>query len=364
MRSKNKYLYAASGSSGVQIFDIKNPLNPIWTTGVDINGIALDVWLDEDRAYVAAGDGGIAILDTLDPFYTRRIGLINTPGQALRVRAWNEVLYIQDSHAGLLVIDVRDPQHPRELGRYPIQVNDLWVDENALWVSTSQGLTWWDHGDSGALVNELSNNMNNKNLLRIHGGINWVRSQNDLVVTAHKDGDLTLWQKTPEGLISLSQYKTREPLLDMQLEQDSLYVLGSRSGLMAINISDPKLPYLTAVYPATGKHTRFEIAQGAAFFAGESRLASVTLLPSAGLTSTFLSLTGITHSDGLDEVEIHLPAHLPIGQYHLLATTPGGQQELLPNALSVQFSTPGQGKSSLKTMRQMLKSPLKPPTEP
>jgi hypothetical protein len=363
MRSKNKYLYAASGSGGLQVFDIKNPLNPIWATGVDFNSKTLDVWLDEDRAYVATSESGVVILDTLDPFYTQRIGLINTPGKALHVRAWNEILYIQDSLEGLLVVDVRDPQRPRELGRYPIHINDLWVDENALWVSTAQGLVWWDHGDSGALVNEgvnkLSNNLNNKNLLTIHGGINWVRSQNDLVVTAHKDGDLTLWQKTSEGLISLSQYKTRESLSDLQLEHGTLYILGTRSGLMAINISDPKTPRLTAVYPATGKHTQFEIAQGAAFFAGNPRLASVTLLPSAGLTSTI-----ITRSDGTDEVEIHLSANLPIGQYHLLATTPTGQRELLPNALSVQFSAPGQGKSSLKAMRQMLKSPLKPPTEP
>jgi hypothetical protein len=350
MRSKNKYLYTASGSGGLQVFDIKNPLNPIWSTGVDLNGDAVDVWLDEDRAYVATGKNGIVILDTLDPFYTHRIGLVNTPGQALRVRAFNEILYLQDTLAGLMVIDVREPQRPRELGRYPIQINDLWMDDNVLWVSTTQGLAWWQHSDDG--------NLKNKKLLTIPGGTNWVRSQNDLVVTADKGGVIKLWRKTPEGLIPLSHYKTRESLSDLQLKQDTLYVLGQQSGLMAINISDPKTPRLTTVYPATGNHTRFEIAQGAAFFSGESRLASVTLLPSTGLTSTI-----ITHTNRPNEAEILLPADLPIGQYHLLATTPAGQRELLPNAITVQFSAPGQDKSSLKAMRQMLKSPLKPPTE-
>ena len=353
LRSRNKYLFAASGSGGLQVFDIKNPLNPVWATGVDFSGNALDVWLDEDRAYVATGENGIVILDTLDPFYTHRIGLVKTPGQALRVRAWNEILYIEDSLAGLMVIDVRDPQHPRELGRYPMQINDLWVDDNAIWASTAQGLVWWQHSDSGLLLE--------RNLLTIPGGINWVRSHNDLVVTAHKNGNLTLWQKTPEGLLSLSQYKTHEFLSDLQLEQNTIYALGNRSGLMAININDPRAPRLTAVYPATGKHTRFEITQGqnqgAAFFAGEPRLSSVTLLPSTGLTSKF-------SSDRPEEIEINLSPRLPIGQYHLLATSPGGQRELLPNALSVQFSAPNQGKSTLKAMRQMLKDPLKPPTEP
>ena len=349
LRTKNKYLYASSGSGGLQVYDIKNPLNPIWTTGVDFKGNALDVWLDEDRAYVAAGESGIMILDTLDPFYSRRIGMVNTPGYASRVRAWNEILYIQDSLTGLMVIDVRDPQHPQELDRYPFQFNDLWVDDSALWLSTSQGLVWWQHGDDGVLKN--------KNLLTIPDDTNWVRSLNDLVVTANKGGDVKLWRKTQKGLTFLSQYKSCESLSDLQLKQNTVYILGKRKGLKAINISNPKLPRLTVTYPATGKHTRFEITQGAAFFAGESRLASVTLLPSNVLTSTINK-----HRPG--EAEIHLPANLPIGQYHLLATTPTGQRKLLPNAISVQLSAPGQWKSSLKSMRQMLKSPLKPPTEP
>ena len=358
IRTKNKYLYATSGSSGLQVYDIKNPLNPIWTNGVDLNGNAMDVWLDEDRAYVATDGNGIAIIDTPDPFYTRQIGLVNTPGQALRVRALKKILYIQDSLAGLLVVDVRDPQQPQEIARYPATIHDIWVDDDALWLTTTQGLVWWEHKNINLFTD--------KNTLEIHGGSHWIRTRNDLVVTANKNGIVKLWRKTPGGLISLSQYKIRETLLDLQLEQNTLYVLGKHSGLMAINISNPKSPLLTATYPATGKHTRFEIAQGAAFFAGEKRLASVTLLPSTVLISNIAA-----RSDGSNDINIHLPANLPIGLYHLLATSPDGQRELLPNAINVQFSAPhsspdsaqGMGKSSLKTIRQMLKNPLKPPTD-
>ena len=354
MRTKNKYLYAASGSSGLQVFDIKNPLNPIWVNGVDLIGNAVDVWLDEDRAYVATSGSGIAILDTLDPFYTRQIGLVNTPGQALRVRALNEILYIQDSLVGLLVVDVRDPQQPQEIARFPIKIQGLWIDDNTLWLSTTQGLVWWGHKNDGILTE--------KNMLAINGGSHWIRTQNDLVVTANKNGVVKLMRKASGGLTSLSQYNAQQTLLDLQLKQNTLYVLGKRSGLMAINISNPKSPILTTTYPATGKHTRFEIAQGAAFFAGEPRLASVTLLPSTALISNSAART-----DGSNEINIHLPANLPIGHYHLLATSPDGQRELLPNAINVQLSAPqsiqNKGKSSLKTIRQMLKNPLKQPTE-
>lgn len=345
LRAKNKYLYAASGSGGLQIFDIKNPLNPIWTTGVDFNGQAQDVWFEESRAYVATGDGGVVILDILDPFYSRRIGLVATPGQAQRVRAWNETLYIQDSQAGLIIVDVRDPQRPQEIARYPIQIRDIWVDDSALWISTSKGLNWWRHSDNGAL--------NNKNLQPISGGSSWVRTLDDLVATAHENGAISLWRITPRGLVPLGEYQAGESISDLQLDQQVIYILGKRSGLMAINISDPKTPRLTALYPATGRHTRFEIADGAAFFAGESRLASVTLLP-----------TTISIQASPDGLEIRLPADLPTGKYHLLLTTANGHRELLPNALSVQFSTVNSGKSPLENMRDMLKTPKKSSAEP
>lgn len=345
LRTKNKYLYAASGAGGLQVFDIKNSLNPIWVTGVDLNGQAQDVWLEDDRAYVAAGDGGIVILDILDPFYTRRIGQFATPGNALRVRTWNDYLYIQDSRAGIIVVDVRNPQRPHEIARYPLFTNNLWVDDNAFWASTEQGLLWWTHRDNGTL--------SHKNQLTIPAGVNWVRSQDNLVVTANKDGNVKLWRKTPEGLVPLGQYHAHESISDLQLDGHTLYLMGKRSGLIAIDIRQPQTPRVTTLYPATGHHTRFEIAGGAAFFAGETSIASVNLLPTTPISVTRPG-----------EIEIQLPAELPIGKYHLILTTPAGHRQLVPNALTVQFSKPYQKGSSLEALRNMLKTPLKSPADP
>ena len=349
IRSKNKYLYAVTGTSGLQIYDIKNPLNPIWVTGVDFTGFAQDVWLDDNRAYIAAGNGGVVLVDILDPFQSRLINTINTPGKALRVTIWNEYLYVQDSQAGLMVFDVRDTHHPKELNRYPLQIDDLWVDDYALWASSRQGLLWWKHQDNGVL--------SNKNLHELPKGSRWVRTQDDLVISASQNGHISILRKTNQGLISLGHYQTGETLLDLQVEENTVYALGKRRGLLAINISNPKRPRLTANYPATGRHTRIEISDRAAFFAGEPLLASVLLLPP--ITSKQLLVKKISS----EEMEISLPDNIPTGSYHILLSSQGGHQRLAPNALTVQLSTSNTQDTPLKAMKRMLKTPLKSPLE-
>jgi len=94
------------------------------------------------------------------------------------------------------------------------------------------------------------------------------------------------------------------------------------------------------------------MARGAAFLAGESKLASVTLLPT--MTVEPSAQNGLT---------LQVPADLPLGGYHLLAVGSDGQRQLKPNAFNVRFSAPGKRSFSLDTFRQLLKTPLKPPAE-
>jgi len=337
LRARDRYIYAANGSSGLQVFDIKNPLNPIWVTGMDLNGQAQDVWHDDNRTYVATGDGGVAIVDTLDPFYTLSVNHINTPGVAQLVRAWNSTVFIKDSKVGLLVVDDRKSGHAVEISRIPIMVQDLWVDDNAFLAATRSGLSWWRH-DGGYLTK-------NRHNIAIPGGASWVRTQGDSVITAQKDGRVQLWHLTSQGLSAVSDYTAGEPLLDIQASNNTLYLLGKFSGLMVIDIHDPGSPRLNMTYPATGPYTGIEIAGGAAFFTGENKLASVTLLPSPRV---------VTGKSGV--LELQLPANLPIGSYHLLKVTASGKHQLYPNAVQIHRSNHSPGGPILEKYRQMLKS--------
>jgi hypothetical protein len=342
LRAKGNYLFAASGAGGLQVYDIKNPLNPIWAKGLDINGQSLDLWLEDDRAYVAAGDGGVAIFDTLDPFYTQQVGGIDTPGEATLVRASNEYLYIADSLAGLLVMDVRDPQRPVEVARYDVQVQDMWSDEQTLWLVADAGLSAWAMAGDGHLSQKTT----------LPGAFTRVRVQADLVVAATRTGIIKLWRRGAQGLNQLAEIPSGDTITGLQLDGDRLYWVGQRNGLQAVDIRQPQSPRWIAAYPVTGHHTHVAIARGAAFLAGGSKPASVTLLPAAAV-----------EPDAEGGVRMRVPADLPLGTYHLLSVAPGGQRRLYPNALNVRFSAPGQRKFSLETFRQILKSPLKPPAE-
>ena len=342
MRTKGSYLYAASGAGGLQVYDIKNPLNPIWAKGLDIEGQSQDLWIEDDRVYVAAGDGGVAIFDILDPFYTQQVGGVDTPGEATRVAAGNEYLYVADSQAGLLVMDARDPQRPVEVGRYDVHIWDMWLNERDLWLVTGAGVERWSLGTDGRA----------KLAATLPGVFTWVRTQGDLIVTATLSGAVSLWRRTARGFEALGQYVSGDAITGLQLDGNSLYVMGPDAGLQAVDIRQPPAPRLTAVYPATGNHTQLAIARGAAFLAGESKLSSVTLLPPITIES---------HAQ--DELTVRVPANLPVGDYHLLAVDPEGRRWMRPNAFKVRFAAPGKGAFSLESFRQLLKSPLKPPVE-
>lgn len=342
LRTKGTYLYAASGAGGLQVYDIKNPLNPIWAKGLDIDGQSQDLWIEDDRAYVAAGDGGVAIFDILDPFYSQQVGGIDTPGEATKVAAGNEYLYIADEQVGLLVMDVRDPQRPVEVARYDVNIRDMWLNEQDLWLVTQDGMELWSLNTDGRA----------KPATTLPGVFAWVRAQGDLVVTGTLSGVINLWSRTEQKLAKLGQFNSGDAIMGLQLDGNTLYLVGQRNGLQAVDISQPQSPRLTAVYPATGNHTQIVIARGAAFLAGESKLASVTLLP---------KITVEPNAQG--GLALQLPADLPLGDYHLLMVGSEGQRQLQPNAFKVRFSAPGKRRFSLDTFRQLLKSPLKPPVE-
>lgn len=345
LRAHGSYLYAASGAGGLQVYDIKNPIGPIWAKGLDVAGDSRDLWIEDDRAYLAAGDGGLAVFDILSPFNARRLGGFDTPGAATLVRAWNEYAYVADSRAGLLVLDMRDPLRPVEVARYPQPVRDLWVDEHGLWRVTAAGISQWGFAADGRLVAS--------DTWDAAGDYAWLRSAGERVVAAGRQGQVSIWRRGAHGLQLLGQYDAGETLSDLQLAGNSIYLLGQRSGLMAVDISRPAAPRRYAVYPPTGQHERFALAKGAAFFAGETKLVTLRLLPATRV--------GVTAAG---QLTLQWPADLPRGSYHLLVRTADGRQQLRPNALKLQFADPRRRHNALDTYRQLLKTPLKPPPEP
>ena len=114
---------------------------------------------------------------------------------------------------------------------------------------------------------------------RIQCCVSLLRARGDLLAAVTPAGEVRLLKHTAQGFEPLGRFAPGEAVRDIRFEGDRLYLVGARSGLMAVDVSSPAHPLLTTLYPAAGVHTRLAIAQGAAFMAGETRMASVTLLP-------------------------------------------------------------------------------------
>ncbi|HFE31862.1 MAG TPA: hypothetical protein ENJ17_00975, partial [Gammaproteobacteria bacterium] len=189
LRHAGGYLFAASGAGGLQVFDINNPLNPIWATGADLPGEALDLWLEDGHTYVASGDAGVTVIDTRDPFYARIDGRLDTPGRAHLIRAHDGYLFIADADAGLLVADARDPARPRLISRQPMAIDDLWLDDDGLYIAGPEGLQLLSLSASGRLTPVARFRAPSVQKVRSRHGLLAIALADDTVQLLRREGD-------------------------------------------------------------------------------------------------------------------------------------------------------------------------------
>ena len=329
------YLYAANGIGGLQVFDIKNRLNPIWITGVDFKVIARDVWLSGNRAYVAAG-GGVTVIDISDPFYAKRLGSLDLKsGAAYLVRGDSSTVYVADNVEGLVVADVSDPANVRRIKSYRFRVNDLWIDDNYLYIAGMGGLTLLDRSNPAKLTKAAVFNTDGKAKL--------VRSSGNLIALYESSVGVWLLGLEDGAIKKLSLFEPFDDVTDMQIKGRTLYLLTRSQGLMEVDITDPDAPQLKTVYPSRDDETTIAVAQKSVFFGGGKEITSVALLPR------------INSGDALqDKVTLQIPAKMPVGSYHLLALSPDGERNLLPNAIKVRYPKPKKPAFTMDDLKKIM----------
>jgi len=109
------FAFVASGSAGLVVVDIADPVFPTVVATLDTPGNANDVRVVGNLAFVADGSSGLQVADVSDPLHPRIIGSVDTPGSANDVAVNSEVL-VADGSAGLQVISVANPAAPMILG--------------------------------------------------------------------------------------------------------------------------------------------------------------------------------------------------------------------------------------------------------
>jgi PKD repeat protein len=103
------YAYVAADVNGLHIFDITDPVNPVWVNSIDTPGWAYDVAVSNGYAYVADYDSGLQIID-IDPIESAHIVNFLVPlGSVVSVAVANGYAYIAGG-CDFKIVDVNPPE--------------------------------------------------------------------------------------------------------------------------------------------------------------------------------------------------------------------------------------------------------------
>jgi len=190
--AKDNYIYVANEFEGLWIIDVTDPANPFKASQVDLPGLAMSVFVQDNFAYVATGtniqpytDGGLWAIDVSDPFnpeitgsntaigfsagisveddyaytcspFTSSINIVNISnpsnpefienyilpgaGYTFNIQVQDEIAYVTGDVAGLFIVDVSDPELPTMLNNY---IPPNWgMFDQALDVVVSEGIMY------------------------------------------------------------------------------------------------------------------------------------------------------------------------------------------------------------------------------
>jgi hypothetical protein len=138
--------YAYVGSAGFWVVDITNPLAPQRIKNIPVRGPIGNLIIENNRLYVYAPTDtgiytGVLIYDVSNPADPLQLSDIREGGEGMDVH--NNVLYITDFYSGLQILDVTDPQNP---------VQESHLFNYALNILVRDSLAYVVGGDSGFAV--------------------------------------------------------------------------------------------------------------------------------------------------------------------------------------------------------------------
>jgi len=317
-----RFIYSAHGSRGLQVYDASNDLNPVWATGVDINGEAKSVVINQDQAIplaiVAAGDGGIAIVDISNPFQSRLSGQLKLPAAVSLVETQNTLIFAAEKNGDLFLVDMQNPRAPVLLKRISSRVNQLAIYDGKLFVLHN------NHTLSSYSVEKLTGNApeHQYTLPTKSDGFQFLdknrfilRAQNQLISCTLSAG----------GIQCLNHINIPANFIAMHLRDNQLYTSTTDNDLYVFNIETNNAIKLNTIYPTSHRITEISTSKGGIFFGGENIIASAKLLPALNIQK---------HNDYFT---IHIPNNMPKGAYHLALTHPNGKQSIRKNALIIGF---------------------------
>jgi hypothetical protein len=96
-----------NSNSGVEVYDVRNPLNAESVAFVNLSTKPYSAALAENVLYVAGGDGGTAVIDVSDPLDPLRIGSVPSQDVSTGIAVAGGSVFVADGANGLFTVPVQ-----------------------------------------------------------------------------------------------------------------------------------------------------------------------------------------------------------------------------------------------------------------
>jgi hypothetical protein len=295
--------YVADPYSGLDIFDLKDPANPLLLGQYPVAGI-ISIDAEPSRAYLTVAGSGLQVLDTHDPAAPTLLGSYNTPAdtylsqlhvegqQAYAIATFPEFEDIQVFDVSVpaspvllgstnviknistmqvasgwvsvvtdnswQIVDLRSPTAAVQHGRYPIiaYAKDIRIDGSRAYIAAEYGggLQIVDASSPDSLMQLGSYAQIDASSLEMKNNLAYVTnpvSSGGLHII-----DIT----TVTNTIQLGRYPISSRYWDVQVVGDLAYVATEKDGLKIIDVGDPANPMLRGanITPENSAHLQVE----------------------------------------------------------------------------------------------------------
>jgi hypothetical protein len=255
------YAFVASGVNGVNVFDISNPLSPLWVHQEDSDDQAYRIAVQGDYAYVADLEGGLLIYDISIPESTSLLHSVDSL-VASAVDIAGDYAYVLDRFDGFKIIDVSSPGAPTIA-----KTVDLGIEEEFANIDYENGYAYIATRDNGLIIIDVDPVLSASVVTTVGTDYSMydVEVESGLAFVCNEYGKLVVYDVDPPESISVSQVLDEIVAFGVEVSGDYAYVAavgGGFNGLAIVDISNPEDVSLTKQVETSPGHPSEVVVYG------------------------------------------------------------------------------------------------------
>ena len=255
--AKDNFVYVANDFEGLWIIDISDPANPFKASQVDLAGISMSVFVQDNFAYVSTGIGyepfalgALWVIDVSDPLNPEITGNNTSIGFSAGISVMDTCAYICSPFTSSInIVNISNPSDPQLIRNYILSgtgyVFNIQVQEEIAYVTGDvEGLYIVDVSDP-EWPTMLSNYippgwapMGQAMDIAVSDGIVYLAGLFHIFIADVFD---------PSNPIHLAAYSVEDDFFhtSVAISGSALFVATQNTGLYTSDISDPSTPLLT-----------------------------------------------------------------------------------------------------------------------